>query len=177
MTSCPALIDGFDRAPPVASNGNRWALVADTVMGGVSDGDIAWEVIDGRPAVRLTGKVRLENNGGFVQVALDLGSDGGPIDAGAWTGIAIDIRGNGETYGVHLRTTDVTRPWQSYRAAVATGPAWRTVRLPFADFSPHRLEAPLKPARLRRIGIVAIGRAFDADVAVASLRFYRQGDA
>lgn len=38
---------------------------------------------------------------------------------------------------------------------------------------PYRLEAPLDITQLRRIGLVAIGRAFLADRAVSELGFYR----
>jgi hypothetical protein len=41
------------------------------------------------------------------------------------------------------------------------------------EFAPHRIDLPLNVRRLRRVGIVAIGRAFAADVAVARLAFYR----
>src|SRR6476661_7117755 len=41
--------------------------------------------------------------------------DGGVVDASAWSGIELDVFGNGEEYGVHLRTDALTRPWQSYR--------------------------------------------------------------
>ena len=82
------------------------------------------------------------------------------------------VRGNGEQYSVHLRTPDNLRPWQSYRAHFVAGPEWQTVDLPFAAFAPYRLEAPLDVTRLRRIGLVAIGRAFFADLAVAELGFY-----
>jgi hypothetical protein len=50
---------------------------------------------------------------------------------------------------------------------------WRTIRLPFAGFEPHRLDAPLDIARLRRLGVVAIGRAFTADITIGGLQFYR----
>ncbi|KIZ43889.1 NADH:ubiquinone oxidoreductase, partial [Rhodopseudomonas palustris] len=36
----------------------------------------------------------------------------------------------------------------------------------------HRTDAPLNIARLRRIGLVAMGREFDGDLAVARLAFY-----
>jgi hypothetical protein len=49
---------------------------------------------------------------------------------------------------------------------------WTSVSLPFADFTPHRTERPLNLARLRRIGIVAIGREFEVDIAIADARFY-----
>ena len=59
---------GDDRA----QNGARWRLYTDGVMGGISQANIAFDVVDGRRCLRLSGDVSLENNGGFVQVALDL---------------------------------------------------------------------------------------------------------
>jgi hypothetical protein len=81
------------------------------------------------------------------------------------------VKGNDEKFSVHLRTPDNVRPWQSYRAHFTGGRNWDTIELPFAAFTPHRLQAPLDVTRLRRIGIVAIGRAFYADLAVAELSF------
>jgi hypothetical protein len=166
-----ALID--DCADPArAANGAVWELVRDGVMGGVSSGALRHEVIDGRAAWHLTGRVSLANNGGFVQMALDLAPGGGPIDARGYAGLAVTLRGDGGEYGVHLRTTAVTRPWQSWRAVLPTGGAWRRHELPFTAFAPHRIDAPLDPGRLRRIGIVAIGRPGPVDVALADLRFF-----
>ena len=51
-------------------------------------------------------------------------------------------------------------------------PEWQSLRLAFADFVPHRTEAPLNLARLRRLGIVAIGPAFTADIALGGVSFY-----
>jgi hypothetical protein len=172
-----SLADGVidDRSSPSdrASIGTSWALLTDTVMGGVSRGRLEAMTIDGRPALRMTGLVRLDNDGGFIQMALDLAADGGPIDASAWQGIAVDLLGNGEAYGLHLRTTAVTRPWQSYRQGFIAPAKWTTHWLPFSGFTPHRLDAPFDPAQLRRLGLVAIGRAFAADLAIGGLRFYR----
>jgi hypothetical protein len=165
------LIDDFGTAPR-AANGAVWALVSDGVMGGLSSGRLEPAVIGGRRCLRLTGRVRLENDGGFLQMALDLAPGGGPVDAAGFAGIALTVRGNGETYGVHLRTTDLARPWQSFRAGFTAPPDWTEHRLPFAAFGPHRTDVPFDPARLRRIGLIAIGRAFTADLAVADLRFF-----
>lgn len=167
-----AVIDALDRPAPTASNGAAWSLVSDRVMGGRSEGAMRREPVAGRPAIRMTGAVSLENDGGFLQIALDLAADGGVVDARGWTGLALDVIGDGERYGLHLRTADVARPWQSYRAGFAAPRAWTTLQLPFADFTPHRIEAPLDLSRLRRLGIVAIGRAFAPDVAIGGLRFY-----
>lgn len=150
----------------------QWRLVTDNVMGGMSHGTLTEELTGDRPAVRMRGIVSTENNGGFIQIAMDLDHDNGFIDARAYQGICIDVCGNREGYGVHLRTTAMTRPQQSYRQGFVASAQWQTARLPFAQFAPHRIEAPIDLARLRRIGLVAIGRAFTADLAVARLAFY-----
>jgi hypothetical protein len=150
-----------------------WRFVADTVMGGVSTGRLTRETVAGRAAHRLTGRVSLANNGGFVQMADDLAPRGAVLDAGAWTGIAFESFGNGETYEVRLRTDAITRPWQSFRAEFTAPPVWTTHHMPFSAFEAHRTEAAFDPARLRRVGILAIGREFDADIAVTGLHLYR----
>ena len=149
-----------------------WRLVTDAVMGGVSRGSIANETLEGREAIRMRGDVSTENNGGFVQIALDLASEIGSFDAGSFTGLEMDVLGNHESYGAHLRTTDITRPQQSYRQSFATTPDWQTLQLPFVQFMTHRTDIPLDVRRLRRIGLVAIGREFTADLAIARLAFY-----
>ncbi len=170
--TAPRTIDAFDQPPPMASIGTRWELVTDRVMGGVSAATAARETVAGRPALRLRGDVSLENQGGFVQLALDLAPGGGTLDASGRQGIEIDVLGNDEGYNMHLRTADVVRPWQSYRAEFTAPPDWRTVRLPFAAFAAHRIEAAMDTARLRRLGVVAIGRVFAADIAIGGLRFF-----
>ncbi|PWR02441.1 CIA30 family protein [Meridianimarinicoccus roseus] len=165
----PHIIDDLALPHPRAATGTDWQLVSDRVMGGVSSGGLSREVVSGHPALRLQGDVRLDNDGGFVQAALDLAPDGAALDARPWRAIALDVAGNGQSYNLHLRTADVTRPWQSYRATFTAHPDWSLVELPFTRFAPHRLDAPLDLSTLRRIGLVAIGRAFRADLAVARI--------
>lgn len=174
MTSAPLVIDDLSRPAPLASNGASWQFVGDRVMGGVSTGTMARHVFEGREALRMQGRVSLENNGGFIQLALDLAPDGSAIDVSSFQGIEIDVIGNGERYNLHLRTTDLTRPWQSYRQSFVAGASWTTRRLPFSGFETHRTDAPLDLTTLRRIGIVAIGRAFEADIAIGGVRLYRK---
>ena len=173
MNPDEAVIDDFSLGHPRASNGATWEMIADRVMGGVSNGQMRREEIEGRTCIRLQGDVSLENNGGFLQIALDLSPDGLSMDASPWSGIEIDVLGNDESYNLHLRTKDVTRPWQSYRRSFVARPAWQILRLPFSEFEQHRIEAALDLGALRRIGIVAIGRAFRADIAISGIRFYR----
>lgn len=74
---------------------------------------------------------------------------------------------------MRLRTTRLERPWQSYRAKFRTSSEWQTVRLPWDAFEPRKTEAAFEPSELRRLGILAYGVEMDADVAVASIGFYR----
>ncbi len=151
----------------------NWEYVADTVMGGVSRGQATPEQIDGRAAIRLTGTVSLDNNGGFVQIAFDVQNGGGTFDASAWTGLKLDVLGNGEVYDLRLRTDQITRPWQSFRAEFSAPETWSTITIAFSDLTPHRTEVAFDPARLRRIGVLAIGREMQADIAVSKVAFYR----
>lgn len=155
-----------------SSLGSVWRLVTDGVMGGRSQGELGLDEVEGRPCLRLRGSVSLENNGGFVQAALDL-TRAGQLDGSWYTGVQLEVYGNAESYNVHLRTGDTWLPWQAYRASFRAPGHWTTVRLPFTDFAPHRVDGPLDLSRLRRLGVVAIGREFEADVCVGSLALYR----
>ncbi|ABG33549.1 NADH:ubiquinone oxidoreductase complex i intermediate-associated protein 30 [Roseobacter denitrificans] len=150
-----------------------WEFVSDRVMGGVSEGALSIASHEGQPVARLTGRVSLENNGGFVQMAFDVTPDGSALDASKWAGLEITLRGNGETYDIRLRTAQLTRPWQSFRTQVTATPSWRIARLPFDRFEPHRTTQSFDPAALRRIGVLAIGKVFEADISVAQVGFYR----
>jgi hypothetical protein len=154
-----------------ASHGACWQAITDTVMGGVSDGRIAAALVEGRPCLHLTGRVSLENNGGFVQASLDLDKSG-LLDARGYAGIEIEVFGNGESYNLHLRSADTRIVWQSYRAGFQAPAQWQTLRLPFSGFQPYRIDKPLDLRRLRRLGLVAIGREMRVDVCVARLSLY-----
>ena len=108
-----------------------------------------------------------------LQAALDLRPTGGALDASDYTGVRLCARGNGEAYALHLRTPDNVRPWQSYRAQFKADAVWQHINIPFSAFTPHRVQTPLDISRLRRLGLVAIGRAFHADLAVCELALYR----
>jgi hypothetical protein len=153
----------------------HWRLVSDRVMGGLSAGGMRRTDRAGVATTCLQGIIRTENNGGFLQLALDL-DDEIARQAKAYDGLAFDVVGNGESYNVHLRTADLWRPWQSYRASFTANPQWRRIEFPFAGFEPYRTDSALRVDRLQRIGIVAIGRAFEADICVAAPAFYRAGD-
>jgi hypothetical protein len=166
------LIDDFSSQDLTSSLGTKWHGISDSVMGGISKVNVTHSLIGKRPSLVLNGDVLLENNGGFIQAVLNLAMAEGVIDASTFSGIRLVVRGNFEQYSIHLRTPDNIRSWQSYRAQFTAPPSWKTIDLPFSVFTPHRLDIPIDTKRLRRIGIVAIGRAFYADLAVAKVSFF-----
>lgn len=154
-----------------ATSGDPWRLVTDGVMGGVSDGQLSVDR-ENQDCLRLQGDVKLDNNGGFVQAALDL-SKYSPQDIEKYAGLMLTVYGNNERYNVHLRTRDNWLPWQAYRATFTAAPEWKELYIPFTEFVPYRTNKALDVSRLKRIGIVAIGREFRADLCIGRIVFYR----
>ncbi|MDH3281102.1 MAG: CIA30 family protein [Gammaproteobacteria bacterium] len=150
--------------------GPSWRLITDGVMGGLSSGRVDTGEVAGRPCLCLRGQVRLDRNGGFVQAGITLAEDL-PFDASGFAGVLLDVYGNDEAYNIHLRTANLWQPWQSYRVSFIARPRWQTLKLPFDEFRPHRVGVPPDFRQLTRIGLVAIGRAFTADVCVARIAF------
>lgn len=167
----PACFTVDDRSSGTAAStlGPAWRCFTDTVMGGVSSGGMTVEAVGGRPALCLRGQVRLDNNGGFVQMALDLPALPATSPGAPWRAVELDVCGNGHRYGLHLRTRGMAALWQAWRTSFEAGPDWRTLRLPFDAFEPYRIVGTLDPATINRIGVVAIGARFEAEVCVARL--------
>ncbi len=151
--------------------GTQWRMVTDQVMGGVSNGQLTLDNFKGKKCLRMRGDVSTDNNGGFVQMALDL-TNNGAFDASSYAGVEIIVYGNNEHYNVHFRTTDLGLPWQSYRYSFKAIPGWQTIRIFFKDINAYRTTTKFHKDKLKRIGLVAIGRNFKADLCVASIKLY-----
>jgi len=138
----------------------EWTYLADTVMGGVSEGQARF---DGG-SLRLTGTVSTANRGGFIQARTAL-PEGLPEGTEA---LRLRVRGNGQRYFIHLRTTRTRLPWQYYQAGFETGPDWVDVTLPLAGFEPsgRLMAAPPRAEEVRSMGLVAYGRDHQADVSL-----------
>jgi hypothetical protein len=148
----------------------RWRFFTDQVMGGVSSGQVTLLSEGDWRFARMTGAVSTENNGGFIQMRLDL-----PQGAAAGAeGVRLIVRGNSQRYFVHLRTGGTRLPWQYYQAGFEVGPDWAEVRLPFTAFRPSGAMLARVPAaeRLTSLGVVAYGRDHAAEIDVAEVGFY-----
>jgi hypothetical protein len=167
------LIDDFSLNEGISAIGTQWRQFTDQVMGGESTASYSFEVIDGKRCIHLQGNVSLKNRGGFVQVALPLRQNGRPFDASQFTGIRLWVKGNGENYYVHLRSSKTWLPWQYYEAPFFADNQWQKVEIPFEQFTPQSLKAALNPKKLKRLGVVGAKKAFKADIAVSRIEFYK----
>ena len=61
------LIENFESQPET-----RWRFFADTVMGGISTGQLEFVQEDEDIHAHMTGSVSTENNGGFIQFRMEL---------------------------------------------------------------------------------------------------------
>ena len=159
------IIDDFQTQPET-----RWRFFADTVMGGVSSGEVSF-VSDGESTyARMTGRVSTANNGGFIQTRIELPS---AAPEGA-TGVRLIVRGNDQRYFVHLRTGGTVLPWQYYQAGFDVSGRWAEVRLPFTAFkaSGRMLRSIPRAQGLKSLGVVAFGRDHDAEIEMREVGFY-----
>ena len=171
------LIDDFSRADGNSALGTRWESFTDRVMGGVSDMQVEYRESDGQRVLHMAGQVRLENRGGFIQVRLPVDPAGGSIDASAWDGISIRVRGRPGAYYLHLRTRQNWMPWQYFRASMEVGRDWQEQRIAFDEFAGVSTRRKLDLDALKSIAVVAYGEAFEADIEIARIGFYaRHGE-
>ena len=169
-TPAPLRLDNFDTGP--AALARRWSVFSDRVMGGVSSVNGTMATVHGRHALHLTGRVSLEQNGGFIQAACSLGEPpGSGVNARGHRGIALSVCGAPGSYFVHLRTADTRAPWQYYGAPLPVSGDWTRVALDWGAFTPVSITGALDVSRIVRIGIVAAKTAFQADVALSELWF------
>lgn len=144
----------------------NWAYLADTVMGGVSQGRAEFS----NGTLRLTGQVSTENNGGFIQVRTRID----PSEVVGKVGVKIKVKGNGNIYYLHIRNASARLPWHYYTATFQTNEKWQEILIPFNNFEKSATFMPrkLNAETIKTLGIVAYGRNHEADVAIANLDFY-----
>ena len=92
--------------PFTADSGKYWQYVSDRVMGGVSDGKVNIEQDGEMYYARLTGNVSTANNGGFIQLRASVSFANSEKDGKNLKGVRLNVRGNSETYYIHIRTNE-----------------------------------------------------------------------
>jgi len=149
-------------------DGRKWRFIADTVMGGISTGGGGFD--QGTSTLHLHGNVSTANNGGFIQIRTELNEGVGSN----FTGISLKVKGNGETYFVHLRNRASIVPWQYYSAEFVANKNWTTIDIPFSAFkrSSSFMPKSYNSSSTKTVGLVAFGKDYKADLWVSDLSFY-----
>ena len=161
----------------------NWKYISDQVMGGVSEGNVSLEQDGDMVFARLTGEVSTRNNGGFIQLRSKVSLFNKPKmfqlihnadkERKELQGIRLNVRGNGETYHVMIRTYFNWSPSDYYSHTFETSPDWKQVDLPFSEFKRSKSRSTaLDIDEIRDFGIVAFGRDFQSDVSVSQIDFY-----
>ncbi len=160
--------------PFTADSGKYWQYVSDQVMGGVSDGKVSLEQDGEMYYARLTGNVSTKNNGGFIQLRAGVSFDNSEKDGKNLQGVRLNVRGNSETYYIHIRTNDTWYPSDYYSATFKADSDWQMIDLPFDNFKRRRgsNKKTLDAKNITSLAIVAYGRDFISDVSVSSIEFY-----
>ena len=131
----------------------KWQAVNDNVMGGVSDGRFR---ITADKTMEFSGRLSLENNGGFASVRTK------PKELGIKAGdtIIVRVKGDGREYVLNLYTKS-RRMAFSYRAPLlTTKDEWIEASVPVGDFIPtafgRRVQGmgPVEPDQINGLGFM-----------------------
>ena len=122
------------------SSPNEWRVVDDGVMGGRSDGNF---YINEEGHGVFTGKVSLENNGGFSSIRHRFKT----VNTEGYEQVSIRLRGDGKRY--QFRVKSRSSDYYSYITYFETSGEWQTVELElsemYASFRGMRLDLPNYP--------------------------------
>ncbi|WP_051640852.1 CIA30 family protein [Thiomicrorhabdus sp. Milos-T2] len=162
----------FEIYNPNMHKSQTWRFVSDQVMGGVSQGQVNVVTDQNSTFHCLSGQVSLENNGGFLQMQL-VNLDKLAINFSDYLGLYIEVKGNSHNYNLHIRTSQLWLPWQSFRSEFYASNEWQRIFLPFDKFKSYKTLSKLNPKKINRLGILAIGEVFQADICIRNFGVYR----
>ena len=104
----------------------QWRTVNDGVMGGLSSSKV---IVDDDKII-FSGKVSLENNGGFAS----LRSPVKEYNFENFSGIEIKIKGDGKRYNISMKETTYFSGYFYTSTFETKKDNWITVKIPFAQF-------------------------------------------
>ena len=136
-----------------AADAGLFSPIDDAVMGGVSSSRLA---IRDPGIAEFSGRVSLENNGGFASVRTRSREWG---TAGARE-FVLRVRGDGKRYRFNLRTPDGPSAFRYEAPLGVPAGEWSEVSIPIGDFTGKAfgrrvpLVGPPDPARIRTLGFM-----------------------
>lgn len=126
------LFDFSEKSEPA-----KWQVVNDDVMGGLSQATFS---VGENGTALFSGRVSLENNGGFSSVRYNTGK----TNVEGLTTLALRIKGDGKKYQVRIQENN--DDYFSYITTFQTSGEWETIELPlkemFPSFRGQKLDRP-----------------------------------
>jgi hypothetical protein len=115
-----------------ADGEDRWYAVNDTVMGGVSDGDLSYSMSE----LRFEGSVSTESNGGFTSVR----SPDETLDLRDYDSVVVRMRSEGQPFSMVLAHNDYWFEDQFRYDILEASDTWTEIEIPFRDFDLYTLD-------------------------------------
>lgn len=144
-----------------------WRIINDGVMGGLSQGQIQWN--ESANTLKWTGKVSLENNGGFASIR----TMAPRFDEGTFEKIVLRVKGDGKTYKFRMRPSG-NFDGIAYSLDFETiKNEWKVITLLVQDFEPtfrgriYPEYGKIKTEDLQQLGFLIAGKqagAFSLEV-------------
>lgn len=129
-----------------------WTAVNDGVMGGLSEGEAEM----GEDALKFSGTLSLENNGGFSMI-----QNQGDYDLSGFSGLRLRVKGDGRTYNARMHTDERYRSGKvAYSGEFSTKDGeWIEVEVPFDSLEQswrgqELSDYPFDPAEVEMIGFI-----------------------
>jgi len=167
------LIDDFSSDSRNSAFGTKWSFMTDRAMDSIYTGRMEFVEHDSRRCLHMVRSALHKSKGGLLQARLNLHHKAKYFDAHRFEGVQLQVKGNGQKYAIHLRTTDTRLPWQFYQAQFSTNGGWQGIKIPFRRFRPYYLSEPLDITKLKSLAIVAIKKESNADIFVDEIAFYK----
>ena len=129
---------------------DSWRSINDGVMGGLSAGGM----VQSDQGLKFTGRLSLENNGGFSSVRRLVKQD-----LSSATAVRIEVRGDGREYQFRIRQGNGF-DGVAWRAVFSSSDEWQQIDIPLDQFIPvfrGRLvpqAGPVVPSGIRQIGFL-----------------------
>lgn len=123
LQNSPFFLIDFNKKMTVAD----WTVVDDVVMGGRSSGSMF--ISEAGHAV-FTGRISLENNGGFSSVRKRMTK----ASVQGATHFVIRLKGDGKPYQFRIKSSRMD--WHSYVFNFDTSGEWQTIEIPMTEMYP-----------------------------------------
>ena len=147
---------------------DSWRSVNDGVMGGLSAGGM----VQSDEGLTFTGRLSLENNGGFSSVRRLVSQD-----LSSATAVRIEVRGDGREYQFRIRQNNGF-DGVAWRAVFPSGDEWQQIDIAFDEFTPvfrGRMvpqSGPVLPSAIQQVGfLVADKKAGGFELEIRRIEF------